>query len=482
MASSPPHDPQLVHLSGGVRAAGSGLGSVRHVPTPLRSRSASAETSRSPLWLWPLASAAAAVLAAVALSRLRPEGDGFLMSLPISDVAAAQALLQVTATSVMTATALTFSVTVVTLQLASQQFSPRLLREFTRDRVTKSVLSVLATSFVFAVTVLPFLDQDEPVPRAAVMVAAVLAVAALVAILAFTTHIARSVRVDTMMRMVHEETSRAIDRFYPAYGDASVRSPADLPPPAGPGTMITAAKSGFVQLTDVDRLVRWAEEHDALVRIEVRAGDQIIRGTPIATAWRAGGDQGLSGPDAAAVAARVRDAVMVGYERTMDQDTAFGFRQLEDIAVKAMSPSVNDPVTAAHAVGHMADLLVSLTGRHLGPAVHHDDGGAPRAIVPDRDIRYYLDLSCSQLRRFAAAEPSVLIALLRMLRDVAVACRDDHQRTEIRRAAELVAAQAQGMQDADEADLRDMVRRIEEALAGRVQQAYGDRSGETRST
>ena len=163
-------------------------------------------------------------------------------------------------------------------------------------------------------------------------------------------------------------------------------------------------------------------------------------------------------------------------------DSGFGFRQLEDIAVKAMSPSINDPVTAAHAVGHMADPLVRLTGCRLGPTLHRDDDGIGRAIVPDRDLRYYLDLSSAQLRRFAADEPSVLIALLRMLRAVAIACRDADQSRDVLRSARLVAAQVpSGTTEADRCTVADMLARVERALNSDVVDAFSDRAGETRS-
>ena len=101
----------------------------------------------------------------------------------------------------------------------------------------------------------------------------------------------------------------------------------------------------------------------------------------------------------------VCNKVELGYERTVEQDAAFGFRQLEDIAVKALSPGINDPVTAAHAIGYMADFLVQVLGCRLGPTVHEDSDGVDRAIVPDRDIAYYIDLCCGQVRRYGRQEP-----------------------------------------------------------------------------
>jgi hypothetical protein len=191
----------------------------------------SAERSRSPLWLWPLVSSVVALVVALPLARLRPRPGTASTEVWPGGVDAASTMLQVMAASVMTATTLTFTVTVVTLQLASQQFSPRLLREFTRDPVTKRVLSVLAATFVFTTTVLRALHADEPVPVYAVLAGHLLGLASLAGILFFVTHIARTVRVDTMMLNVHDETDRAIATFYPEYGDTDVRDGDELRAP-----------------------------------------------------------------------------------------------------------------------------------------------------------------------------------------------------------------------------------------------------------
>ncbi len=204
-----------------------------------------------------------------------------------------------------------------------------------------------------------------------------------------------------------------------------------------------------------------------------------MRGTPVASYLHRGA--GCTDDDER-LHAGVRDSIALGYERTMEQDVGFGFRQLQDIAVKAISPAINDPVTAAHAVGHMADLLVKLTGRRLGATLHEDGEGVGRAVVPDRDLRYYLDLACGQVRRYGRGDPTVLMAVLRLLRDVATAARDDEQRREVQQQAALVVeALDPSMQDPDRAAVGDMAVRVGMALDGNLRGAYGDRSGETRS-
>ena len=411
--------------------------------------------------------------AAEVLSRLQLASDHWLVEVTWpGDTDAASTMVQVVATAAMTATTLTFSVTVVALQLASQQFSPRLLREFTRDPITRVVLTVLVATFVSSLTVLRHLRADEPPPSLSVLLVLVLALLTLASVLAFITHMVRILRIDSMMRAVHEETSRAAATFYPPYEDHSHATGAGSVPD-GPGLSVAARASGFVRAVDVEALVHAAQRADGVVRVEVRPGDHVVRGVPVATVW---------GDDREQMAEAVHEFVIVGFERTLEQDAAFGFRQLEDIAVKALSPGINDPVTAAHAVGHMSDLLVRLLDCRLGSSEHRDDNGSVRAVVPDRDLRYYLDLACAQLRRYAAREPSVLMALLRMLRDMAAAARDDGQREEIRRQARLVRSTVSlDLLEEDIEAVVDMERRVGHALDGDIQAAFTDRSGDTRS-
>jgi uncharacterized membrane protein len=460
------------------------------VPGIPASRKVSAERWRSSLWLWPLVAGGGAFVAAVALTRIRPADGTLLTGMWRGGPVAAMNVLTAIATSVMTATALIFSLTVLALQLASQQFSPRLLREFASDPVTKQVLSLLSATFVFSLVAASGLAEDEDVPTIAVTLGLLLGVASLNAILAFIAHIVRVLRVETMMVMVHDQASDAIETFYPPYDDHRSHLPEELDLDDEVGVLVSASRSGFVQMTDVEGLVSRAAEDDVVVRIHSRAGDHIVQGTPIATVWGRDGAP-LAEVEDGTIAA-IRSAIQVGYERTIAQDAGFGFRQLEDIAVRAMSPSVNDPVTAAHAVGHMGDLLARLVGCRLGPTLHLDGDGVGRAVVPDRDLRYYLELSCGQLRRFSTSEPSVLVALLRsgladvlvsrMLRDTAASCRDDHQRLEVRRAA---AAIVEGMDasviEVDAESVLDLRSRVELALEGDLTAAFGDRAGETRS-
>ena len=450
--------------------------------TVRRGDALSLEDVRASLWFAPSVAAGLALLAALALAEVAPAGErSVLARLPWpGDANTASTVLQVIATTMIPVTSLTFSLVVVALQLASQQFSPRLLREFARDWFIQAVLAVLVSTFVFALTVLLGMNAKEPVPKLAVVVAFMLSLLSIGALLAFLGHIVRLLRVDTMMVAVHGETVATLEKAYPSLDEAAPHRPGDVPGPDG-GALLLSPHSGFVKVIRPERLVALAQSADVIVWLAIRPGDHVVVGTPLGIVC--GADGSPLPPEAAErLVPEVLDAVELGYERTMEQDSAFGLRQLADIAVKALSPGINDPVTAAHAVGYLADLLVRLQGRRLGPQVHQDATGRPRVVLADRDQRYYLELACGQIRRYGRREPTVLIALLRMLRDVAVSVQGLEQAEEVRRQARLVLAEmADELLPEDRRDVEGAAARVDQVLVGEVADAYADRSGELRS-
>ena len=439
----------------------------------------SAENIRVSLWFWPSVAAVGSLLVTLALLAVRPDPETWWATLAWpGNNDSASTLLQVVATAIMTATTLTFSLTVVALQLASQQFSPRLLREFARDRFTQIVLALMVSTFVVALTGLRGVHSERPLPVLVIALALVMGIASAGALLGFVGYIVRALRVDTMMVAVHEEAAEIIGSSYPPHGDTSRAPREGLPGPEG-GTLVSAQRSGFVRTFAPASVVAAASRHGLFVRLGLRTGDHVVAGAPIASVWREDGGRVES---AEVIVEALTQAVGLGFERTNEEDPGLGLRQLTDIAVKAISPGINDPVTAGHAVGYCSDLLTRLQGRHLGPQEHQDEDGIPRLVIPDRDIRYYLDLVCAPVRRFGRGEPLVLTALLRMLRDCAATARDEEQRQEISRQLSLVLDDVgDRLLPYDVDTVRDLGHLVELALAGEIDEAYRDRAGETRS-
>ncbi|MCC3270434.1 DUF2254 domain-containing protein [Arthrobacter gengyunqii] len=435
----------------------------------------SREDLRASLWFWPSCASLAALVLTLLLMPVRP-GDDVAWARWIwpADVDAASSLLQTVATSVMTAATVTFSLTVVALQLASQQFSPRLLREFARDALTQTVLGVLLGTFLVSITGLHGMDANRPVPVLVVGLVYALGIASGIVLLLFIGHIARSLRVDTMMRTAHQDCLAVLRDTYPASETGEVQ---EFDQPAG-GTLVPGGRSGIIQRIDQQPLMKVLKDRRLAMRIMVQPGDHVTVGSPVARVWA---DDGGAVP-LSAVQKSLAEALDIGYERTPEQDAALGLRQLTDIAVKAISPSINDPITAAHATGYCADLLVDLQRRRLGPEAHRDENGVLRLVTTGRDYRYFLDLVCGPIRRFAHSEPLVLTAVLRLLRDCAATAVNESQREEIHRQNALVLETPHDrMVAADGEEIGDMGRRVEEALRGNLEAAFADRAGETRS-
>jgi uncharacterized membrane protein len=433
---------------------------------------------RASVWMWPAAVTFVSFVVTQLLLTVRPESDqAWVAWLWPADAEAATAMLQTVATAVITASSLTLSITVVAIQLASQQFSPRLLRSFARDPLIQAAMAVFVSAFVVSLTTLRGIDPAKPLPLFSVLLSLVLGLASAAMIIAFIAHMIRRLRIDNMMSSVHHDTVASLRDAYPPYGSGPADPSPDLPGPEG-GTVIRAWDSGFVRTIDPEPLIRAAEGLELFLRIDVRPGDSVVRGTPVATAFRLGDD-----PVRTDVVQRALiPGIALGAERTEEQDVGYGLRQLVDVAVKAISPGINDPTTAAEALGYCADLLVRLQNSRLGPQVQRDGSGRARVLLVDRDIRYYLDLTCGQVRRFGRTEPTVLTAVLRLLRDLAANARDDDQRRAIGEQVTLVLAEITTEMLSPDADaVRDLATRVQQALTGDIDIAFRDRAGETRS-
>ncbi|WP_350002716.1 DUF2254 domain-containing protein [Pseudarthrobacter sp. WHRI 8279] len=392
---------------------------------------------RTQLWPLPVLAVALAVLLGMALPALDSAVDGelpdsvtvFLFS---GGPEAARAVLQAISGSLITVTSLTFSLTVVTLQLASSQFSPRLLRTFTSDRFVHGTLALFLAAFAFALTVLRSVRDEGSgnaafVPEISVTVAFVLAIASVVGLVLFLAHLTREIRVETMLRRVNAETRETIARVFPQ--DRPARGPEPLP---APGSFpILAASSGFLTSYDERALLEAAQNAGAVVRIDREAGSSLVKGVPFATAWPVAPGATLSAEAREKLAGDINAAVATGFERTNVQDVGFGFRQLVDVAARALSPGINDPTTAVHVVGHLSALLCGLAERDPGPEQMVDDDGRVRVVLSLPGLPELLSVAMDQPRHYGAADPAVAARLLRLLQELAWCDRKGRYRAEI---------------------------------------------------
>ncbi|MHA7294216.1 DUF2254 domain-containing protein [Arthrobacter sp. HLT1-21] len=359
---------------------------------------------------------------------------------------AARAILEATAGSLITATSLTFSLTVVTLQLASSQFSPRLLRTFTGDRVVHATLALFLGTFAYALTVLRTVrseyDGEEPfVPHLAVTLAFLLAIGSIIGLVFFLAHLAREIRAETIMRKVHNDTADTIERAYPDRGGST--SPV-LPEAPDSAVLIDASRSGFLTGIDEKRLLAAAIEHQAIVRVDSQVGSSLVRGIPAAVGWVRSGGPSMAQESLERFRKDIAATFTIGFERTAVQDVAFGFRQLIDVAAKALSPGINDPTTAIHVLGHTSALLCDLAQRDLGARILRDDDGQVRVILHRPDFAALLNITLDQPVLYGSSDPAVIDRVLSLLQEVAWHAAEEDQAAIREQLHRVTAAIRQG--------------------------------------
>jgi uncharacterized membrane protein len=386
-------------------------------------REAATEYLRGALWAMPTVALFLALVAGSALSSITIETGSSLSPLVFQGtVDDARSLLIGIASTMVTVIALVLGLTVVALQLASTQFSPRLLRNFLRDLVNQLTLSSFVATFSYSTAGLYTVGisagrRTTDYPRLAVSGALVLLFASMIMLVFFVHHLAHSIQIDQVMADVEHDTLNVVLHSL-APGDDST----DRPTVSSDAVALLAPRSGYTQTLHLEELVLVAAQHDAFVAIVPMVGEHVIAGTPLAWAWCRRQHSELSPRAVQELADGLAHGIRLGWERTAEQDVAFGVRQLADVASKALSPAVNDPYTAVQAVDHLSVILAALATRPLGGRTLTDRKGTARVHSPGRDWGYFIDLGLGQVRRFGHTEPRVVLALLRVARDLGTLC------------------------------------------------------------
>lgn len=370
---------------------------------------------RGTLWFVPglfVAASIALAFGLAAFDRRLDVPDATLLFTGSAD--SARSVLSTIAASMITLVSLVFTITIVVLQLASSQFSPRVLRTFLRDRDSQTALGVFVGTFAFAFTLLREVRSvPEFVPRVGVTLAFLLVLLSLAVFIRYINHIAHSIRASSLIRSIAEETRVLIERDYPE--DGSHTSPPSEDPRSGTGRVVAAPEPGVLTGFDPDALVRRAESAKCTLVLLPALGDFVPEGAPLFEVY--GDDEDLD---------NLGRHVNLEVERTMRHDLGFGLRQIIDIAERALSPGVNDPTTAVQVIDQLHDLLRRLASRRFPPDAYHDDDGHLRLLVPRPTWEDYLNLSVDEIRQYGAGSIQVarrLRAMLCDLRDVAPADR-----------------------------------------------------------
>ncbi len=377
---------------------------------------------RSSLWFVPSLLVGVGVVLAAALIRvetLLPEtGIPRLARLLTNSAEGARAMLAAVAGSMITVAGVVFSITMVTLSLASSQFSPRVLRGFMKDATNQVVLGVFVGIFAYCIVVLGAIRTDHVqfVPSLAVLVGAILSLVGIGFLIHFVHHTALAIQATNIVANVADETLEAVDRLFPrgAGGSEGPDVPATtLPDDWAP---VAAERTGYVQRIDADALLDLAAAHDVVVRSEVRVGEFVVAGGPLASV--SGGS-----PCDDAFARALRRGYAIDRQRTVEQDPAWGIQQIVDVAAKALSPGINDSTTAVTCVEYLVPIVSRLAQCRFPPAGRQRDGEV-RLVLPGRGLDELVALAFDEIRHWSAGNPAVLRQLLAAIEQLSAAGAD----------------------------------------------------------
>ena len=369
---------------------------------------------RDSLWFAPAAMTLAittigAILLRAELAGSIRVGDGYLLL--SGGAEAARSLLAAVAGGLITVTGVAFSVTVVALQLSSSQFTPRVLPSFMSDRSNQFVLGILIGTFTYCLIVLRVVDDpvpgaDRDLPRASIALAMVLAVISIATLIFFINHAARSIQISVILFRATAKALAQVDDLFPEhFGDEGELPDDEIASPDR--AVVRATRSGYIQGVDDNPIFGLAPPQKTIIRMQDRIGAFVLEGQPLVDVSPAAAVTGE-------LTEAVRKALVIGHERTFDQDYELSLVEISDVAVKALSPGINDPTTAHHAIDRLSELLLALAVRH-SPGHIRTDGRNVYMIIKDLPFDVALDSAFTPIMHFGASNPSILARLVQRL-------------------------------------------------------------------
>jgi uncharacterized membrane protein len=424
---------------------------------------------RSSLWFVPATMTCLAIVLAISAVEVdKAIADDWMKRLGWSytgDADGAGLLLGTVAGSMIAIAGTVFSMTLVALSLASSQLGPRLLRNFMRDTTNQVVLGTFVSTFVYCLLVLRTIrraDEMAFVPHLSVTIGVLLAIVSVGVLIYFIHHVSISIQADVVVARVYEEIKDGIDRLFPEQlgmprSEVSVApttsNQSELPSNFEfEACAVDAIEDGYLQLIDADALMELASEEDLLLRLECKPGHYIVKGQTIVMVWPGSGIN-------ESVVTKLNTTFVLGNRRTAVQDIEFSIQQLVEIAVRALSPGINDPFTAFVCVDRLGSSLCCLAGRDIPSAHRFDTQGQLRVVAPGATFSGIVDTAFNQIRQNARSNPAVAIRMLDAITKIADHVQRSPDAFCLQRHADmLVRGAREAVQDVD--DLLDVEMRF----------------------
>jgi uncharacterized membrane protein len=382
-----------------------------------------------------------------------------------ASAAGSRSLLTAVASSMITVAGVVFSITIVALSLTSSQYTSRVLRNFMRDRVNQVVLGVFVGIFAYCLVVLRTIRGPEEgsfVPSLAVLTGLGLAFVGIACLIYFIHHISMSIQASSIIAAVAQESNAAVDHLFPeelgeeAEEDAGGYLAMSLTEQTW--SAVPAHKTGYIESIDQDALLAFAREHGTILHMERAIGEFVAAGTALVSVAGPGG----VGDE---TTAELNAVYVISRQRTVQQDAAFGIRQIVDIALKALSPGINDTTTAVMCVDYLGAILVRIAVRRM-PASYRLDQGELRVIARGPSFERLLGEAFDQIRQNAAGNVAIMSRMLGALQTIASLTTSPSRRAALREQVQSIAELAGRTVKSpyDRARLESRLVRVHEAL------------------
>lgn len=423
---------------------------------------------RSSLWFVPTGIVLFAIVLAFLLIELDQIYDDRLLArwprLFASEAEGARGVLSAIAGSMATVTGVVFSITIVALTVTSTQYTPRVLRNFMRDRANQVVLGVFVGVWIYCLLVMRTISNDEWkfVPALAVMTAVLLAIIASGFLIFFIHHISSTIQASEITASITRETLHAIDKLFPdQIGDKLETQDLHEIQADQQWHPVAADTMGYIQGINLESLLAFACDRKTVVRLESGIGEFIAPGRPLASL-------AMAQPPDAATCHDLNSIFAVGTYRTIDQDPAFGIRQLVDIALKALSPGINDTTTAVSCIEHIGVILTRFTRCSMAAPCRYD-GNTLRVIACRTDYNALVGRSFSQILECAGGNSEIHLRLLLALEQIAHGTSARQRLAALRLHVRHIEQAALRSLKADEAiqRIQDAIRRTDAMLDAR---------------
>jgi uncharacterized membrane protein len=357
----------------------------------------------------------------------------------------AQQVLSTIASSMITVAGVVFSITLVVFTMASGQFGPRVLRNFMRDLGTQIVLGTFLSTFLYCLLVLRSVHEVSEaafVPRFSMSCALVLSVASLAVLIYFIHHVCDSVQAENLVAHVGRELESAIKETFPVQkGTTAPDGNREADETEFPEQLreacweVRASRSGYLQALELETLMDLATANDLKLRLLQHPGNFVAECNPLVQAIPR---ENCS----ASVGQRLENAFILGRHRTPTQDIDYSVHQLVEIAVRALSPAINDPYTAIACIDWLGAAMNIMAGREAPSQYHRDAGGVVRLTLHTQTFAGMMDRAFNQIRQYGAKSPAVLIRLLETFARIAGNLRRARDWEALRRHAQCVTADA----------------------------------------